>query len=103
LTDTALCKSDAGMEIYEVVKAAACGSVDLSSNPTLDRSPKPVPCDALSDAVSFRAVSAAIGTIYQESRTIPDDCPDFTDQCPAKSYDPCFATSAFARSTNAAR
>jgi hypothetical protein len=79
VTDTALCESEAGLQIYQYVKSAACAAVDLTTSPSLDNTG--APCDALSNAVSFAAVTATAGTVFQTSRTLPDDCPDFMDRC----------------------
>jgi hypothetical protein len=79
-TDKALCTSDAGKAIYGILKKAACDAVDLTANPGLDRTN--AKCGALSNAVSYTAVSATIGAIFLSDETIPNDCPDFQDKCP---------------------
>jgi hypothetical protein len=73
-----LCATDAGLEIYELVKKSACAAADLAANPAADRTS--ARCDALSNAISFSAITAAAGTIYQPVGE-PSECPDFTDSC----------------------
>ena len=73
-----LCATDAGLEIYAIVKKSACESVDLAANPAADRTS--ARCDAISNAISFSAVTATTGTIYQPAGE-PSECPDFTDTC----------------------
>jgi hypothetical protein len=73
-----LCATDAGLEIYRLIKTQACASADLAANPTADRTS--ARCDALSNAVTFSSVSATAGTIYQPAGG-PAQCADFADSC----------------------
>ena len=74
----ALCATDAGLEIYALVKRNACEAVDLAANPAADRTS--ARCDALSNAITFTGVTATLGTIYQPAGEA-SECPDFTDTC----------------------
>ncbi|MEA2748317.1 MAG: hypothetical protein QOI41_2460 [Myxococcales bacterium] len=74
----ALCATDSGLEIYSLVKKSACEGMDLTANPALDRTN--VPCDAISNAITFTGVSATIGTVY-EPPSSNSDCADFHDTC----------------------
>jgi len=78
-TDIALCASDAGLEIYRLIKQSVCESADLAVSRSLDRTS--ARCEALSNAFSFEGVGATAGTIFQTARTEPNDCPDFKDGC----------------------
>ena len=73
-----LCATDSGLELYGLIKKNACEGVDLTANPSLDRTG--APCDAISNAISFTAVSAAIGTVYEPPNS-NSDCQDFYDTC----------------------
>lgn len=73
-----LCATDAGLEIYQLIKKSACAGVDLAANPAADRTS--ARCDALSNAITFSSVTAAAGTIYQPEGG-PAECADFTDSC----------------------
>ena len=73
-----LCATDAGLEIYQVIKKTACAGADLAANPAADRTS--VRCDALSNAITFSSVSATAGTIYKPEGG-PTECADFTDSC----------------------
>ena len=74
----ALCATDSGLEIYNVVKKSACEGMDLTTNPGLDRTS--APCDAISNAITFTGVTAVIGTVV-DTPTAGDDCPGFHDTC----------------------
>lgn len=74
----ALCATDSGLEIYEIVKKSACDGMDLTANPALDRTS--APCDAISNAITFTGVTATVGTVF-EPPTSNGDCPDFQDTC----------------------
>ena len=73
-----LCATDAGLEIYRLIKKSACAGADLAANPAADRTS--ARCDALSNAITFSSVSATAGTIYQPEGG-PAECADFTDSC----------------------
>jgi len=60
------------------VKKSACEGVDLTSNPALDRTS--APCDAISNAISFTATAAVIGTVFEPPKR-NSDCPGFHDTC----------------------
>ena len=51
-----------GSRLYSLVKKTACAAVDLAANPAADRTS--ARCDALSNAISFTAVTATAGTIF---------------------------------------
>lgn len=78
-TGTALCATDAGLEVYGLVKNTICTSADLTSDPTLDNTG--ARCDALSNAIAFSAPRATVGTVYRRENAVPT-CPGFTDSCP---------------------
>jgi hypothetical protein len=73
-----LCATDAGLEIYQLVKQQACAAADLAANPAADRTS--ARCDALSNAITFSSVTATAGTIYQPLGG-PAECADFADSC----------------------
>jgi hypothetical protein len=75
---TSLCATDAGLEIYQVIKRSACDGVDLTANPALDRTS--APCDAISNAITFTAVTATVGTVYEPPNG-ESACPGFVDSC----------------------
>ena len=74
----ALCATDSGLEIYEIVKRGACNGMDLTANPAVDR--PGAPCDAISNAITFTGVTAALGTVF-DPPVRGDDCPGFHDTC----------------------
>jgi hypothetical protein len=74
----ALCASDAGLEIYRAAKKTACGALDLATDPVLDRTN--ARCDAISNAISFTAVTATLGTVYEGAAAV-DECAGFADDC----------------------
>jgi hypothetical protein len=74
----ALCATDSGLEIYRLVKKSACEGMDLTANPALDRTS--APCEAISNAISFTATTAVIGTVFEPPNS-NSDCPDFHDTC----------------------
>ena len=74
----ALCATDSGLEIYEIVKRGACNGIDLTANPAVDRTG--APCDAISNAITFTGVTAALGTVF-DPPVRGDDCPGFHDTC----------------------
>lgn len=73
-----LCATDAGLELYAIVKKSACEGMDLNANPALDRTS--APCDAISNAISFSGVTATVGTVF-EPPSSNADCPGFQDSC----------------------
>lgn len=73
-----LCATDAGLEIYRLVKSQACAAADLAANPAADRTS--ARCDALSNALTFSSISATAGTIYQPAGGAAQ-CADFADNC----------------------
>jgi hypothetical protein len=75
---TSLCATDAGLEIYQVIKRSACDGVDLTANPALDRTR--ARCDAISNAITFTAVTATVGTVYEPPNS-EAACPGFVDSC----------------------
>jgi hypothetical protein len=75
----ALCSTDAGLDIYALVKRNVCTGLDLASNPTADHTG--ARCDALSNTLSFTATSATLGTIFERPSGL-DECAGFTDTCP---------------------
>lgn len=74
----ALCTSDAGQEIYALVKENVCMGLDIVSNPAADRTG--ARCDALSNTLSFTATTATLGTVFERPRG-PEPCPGFVDRC----------------------
>lgn len=75
----ALCSTDAGLEIYALVRQNVCTSLDLTADPAADRNG--ARCNALSNTLSFTATHATLGTVY-ESPQAPDECPGFDATCP---------------------
>lgn len=73
-----LCATDSGLEIYRLIKKSACEGMDLTANPALDRTN--ARCDAISNAISFSAVTATVGTVYETPNATPQ-CVGFEDSC----------------------
>jgi hypothetical protein len=69
---------DGGIEVYRLIKKNACDSVDLTANPALDRTG--ARCDAISNAITFTAVTATVGTVVATPNEEPQ-CVGFTDSC----------------------
>jgi hypothetical protein len=67
---------------YNIIKAAACGAVDISQNPHNDNTP--APCDAVSVGMRFTAGPAQLGGVYRVPPA-PAGCAvgglPFTDSC----------------------
>jgi hypothetical protein len=74
----ALCSTDAGLELYGLVKQNVCTGLDLAATPAADRTG--APCDALSNTLSFTATSATLGKVFERPRG-PEQCPGFVDRC----------------------
>jgi hypothetical protein len=75
----ALCSTDAGLEIFGLVRQNVCMSLDLTADPAADRTG--ARCNALSNTLSFTATHATLGTVYETPQG-PDECPGFDDTCP---------------------
>lgn len=76
LNGTPLCNEEVA---YQAAKEQVCNVVDLASQASLDGTGKP--CESLSAALSFSALTAHRGVIYAGDTTPPTTCPNQGDSC----------------------